>query len=383
MKRFLSFVLVGLLFLTLFAACGVDEPAPQEKVDVNELPLLRVGHVNQDHHLALYVAALKGEGFKDSGVWLTETKPKELYVLHTENGGPIAQVQLVKSKGGAEMTNNLLADLFDVGFGGVPAVMGVVDKGKNVRILMPLQNSGDQLVVKNEMPVENWNEFVEFVKNSTEQIKLGYKAPTAVQYIIAQKAFIEVGITQTEDPTNTDAMVLWINQKGQDNMTTNLAAGLIDGFVANQPTPAQAIVEGVAKFITELSVLPPEGMWENHPCCMVCSTTGFVDGNRAYVKEFLRLIMNATDYINANPVDAVAVAYEFLGLKEGVEDMSIPTIIYHNTPSETWRDGVATWAEVMNEMGKYSGELKGVTDEKAVDMCVDFSIYEELLKEQK
>lgn len=63
--------------------------------------------------------------------------------------------------------------------------------------------------------------------------------------------------------------------------------------------------------------------------------------------------------------------------------MSIPTIIYHNTPSETWRDGVATWAEVMNEMGKYSGELKGVTDEKAVDMCVDFSIYEELLKEQK
>lgn len=123
------------------------------------------------------------------------------------------------------MTNNLLADLFDVGFGGVPAVMGVVDKGKNVRILMPLQNSGDQLVVKNEMPVENWNEFVEFVKNSTEQIKLGYKAPTAVQYIIAQKAFIEVGITQTEDPTNTDAMVLWINQKGQDNMTTNLAAG--------------------------------------------------------------------------------------------------------------------------------------------------------------
>lgn len=99
MKRFLSFVLVGLLFLTLFAACGVDEPAPQEKVDVNELPLLRVGHVNQDHHLALYVAALKGEGFKDSGVWLTETKPKELYVLHTENGGPIAQVQLVKSKG--------------------------------------------------------------------------------------------------------------------------------------------------------------------------------------------------------------------------------------------------------------------------------------------
>ena len=142
----------------------------------DELPLLKVGHVNQDHHLALYVAALKGDFFKDDGVWMTEIKYKERYTLHTRNG-PIAEVQLIKSKGGAEMPNNLLAGLFDIGFGGVPAVMGIVDKGKDVRILLPLQNAGDQLIVENEMPVENWDEFIDYVKKSDEQIVLGYKAP--------------------------------------------------------------------------------------------------------------------------------------------------------------------------------------------------------------
>ncbi|MEZ4813339.1 MAG: ABC transporter substrate-binding protein [Caldisericia bacterium] len=384
MKRFVTFALVLFLALGIFVSCGAEkkvdtEPVPED-VTPAELPLLRVGHVNQDHHLALYVAALKGEFFKDKGVWMTEIKPKERYILHTEKGA-IAEVQLVKSKGGSEMTNNLLAGLFDIGFGGVPAVMSVVDKGKDVRILLPLQNAGDQLIVKNDMPAENWEEFVEFVKNSEVQIRLGYKAPTAVQYIVAQKAFTEVGITQTEDPTNTDAMVLWIDQKGQNNMTTNLAADQVDGFVANQPTPAQAIVTGVGKFITELSVLPPDGMWSHHPCCMVCSNEKIKTDYPNETKQFLKLIMLATDHINDDMNDAIEIAYEFLGQKEGVEDLSIPTVYYNCNDDEVWRGGVATWAAVMNEIGKYTGELKDITDERAVDLCVDFTFLHELQKE--
>lgn len=381
MKRIVVFSLVVFLSLGLFVSCGGNKSTDEIQDDVIvELPLLKVGHVNQDHHLALYVAALKGDFFKDDGVWMTEIKYKERYTLHTGDG-PIAEVQLIKSKGGAEMPNNLLAGLFDIGFGGVPAVMGVVDKGKDVRILLPLQNAGDQLIVENEMPVENWDEFIDYVKKSDEQIVLGYKAPTAVQYIVAQKAFSEVGITYTEDPTVTDAMVLWVNQKGQKNMTTNLAAGQVDGFVANQPTPAQAVVAGVGKFITELSVLPPEGMWVHHPCCMVCSNEKVKTEHPEEVKQFLKLVMIATDHINNDMDDAIKIAYEFLGQKEGVEDLSIPTVYYSNEDDEIWRGGIVTWAKVMNEIDKYSGELKGIVDERVVDMCVDFSFLEELKKE--
>ncbi len=384
MKRIIILSLVLFLSAGLFISCGADKPVDVSEtpdvINTDELPLLRIGHVNQDHHLALYVAALKGEFFKDSGVWMTETKPKERYILHTDKA-PIAEIQLIKSKGGAEMTNNLLAGLFDIGFGGVPAVMGVVDKGKDVRILMPLQSVGDQLIVKNDMPVETWDEFVEYVKNSEIQIRLGYKAPTAVQYIITQKAFREVGITYTEDPTEVDAMVIFINQKGQKNMTSNLAADQVDGFVANQPTPAQAIITGVGKFITELSVLPPEGMWDDHPCCMVCSNEQIKTEHPEEVKQFLKLIILATDHINADQEDAIAVAYDFLGQKEGVEDLSVPTVFYNCSPNKVWRNGVANWAMVMNEIGKYSGELLGITDDRAVEMCVDFSFLEELEKE--
>jgi len=381
MKRFIVFTLLAVLSFGLFVSCGGEATTDNTNNDLKEqLPLLKVGHVNQDHHLALYVAALKGDFFKKDGVWMTEIKPKERYTLHT-NDGPIAEIQLIVTKGGAEMPNNLLAGLFDIGFGGLPAVMGVVDKGKDVRVLMPLQNEGDQLIVEKEMPVENWDEFVEYVKNSDEQVVLGYKAPTAVQYIIAQKAFSEVGISYTEDPTDTEAMVLWVNQKGQKNMTSNLAAGQIDGFVANQPTPAQAIISDVGKFITELTVLPPEGMWAQHPCCVVCSNERVKTEHPEAVKHFLKLIMLATDHINDDMNDAIDTAYEFLGQKEGVEDLSIPTVSFSNEDDEIWRGGLVTWANVMNEIGKYSGDLMGVNDETAVDMCVDFTFLEELKKE--
>lgn len=377
MKRFMTLAIVLFLAFVSFIGCGEKK---EEKKEQDQIPLIKIGHVNQDHHLALYVAAMKGELFKESGVWLKEVRAKEMYEFWSHDNH-IADFQFVITKGGSDMTNNMLAGLFDIGFGGIPAVMDVVDKDKEVKILVPLQCEGAQLVVALDNPSKNWFDFVEWVKIFNGQVKMGYKAPNAVQYVIATKALDEAGITQTEDATNIDAKVLWINQKGEENMVPNLKSKQIDAFVANQPTPAKAEVAGVGKQIEELANLPPQGMWKNNPCCMVGAKTTFIENNRSVLKDFLKLVIIATDWINQNKLEAQTIAESFIGTKTGVEEKSIPTIKFSNNPDDNWRNGLRIWSKIMNEQGKYKGKLKDISDDRVIDIVTDLSIYEEAVKE--
>lgn len=376
MRKYIVFVVLALVLAAFLGACGTSQVEDQKPTETITPANLKIGHVNQDHHLALYVAALKGEEFKDKGIFLKMIKDKEIYELYS-NDALVANVAFVKTKGGAEMVTNLLAGAFDLGFGGIPAVMGAVDKGKGVKILMPLQSEGAQLVVDKEMGVKSWDEFVGYASVVEPQMKVGYKAPTAVQSIILKKALKEVGITFTEDPKDTTAKILLVDMKGEQNFVPGLANDQIDAFVSSQPAPAQAQVAGEGFMIAELSTLPPEGMWTENPCCMICAPTDFYPKNSVAVKEFLKLMVIATDWINENKPEAIKIAQAFLGTKDGVEELLLPGIKYSYKPTEAWKNGVVTWSIVSNELGQFKGSLKDVADMKAVEMCVDFSLLDE------
>ncbi|KPJ72302.1 MAG: hypothetical protein AMS14_08050, partial [Planctomycetes bacterium DG_20] len=86
-------VLVGL-------GCDGGESSP---VGLAARPTLKVGHVGHDHHLALYVAALEGERFRnDFGIYLKELKAREVYDL-VDGERTLARLNFIKVGGGSQM----------------------------------------------------------------------------------------------------------------------------------------------------------------------------------------------------------------------------------------------------------------------------------------
>jgi NitT/TauT family transport system substrate-binding protein len=362
----------GLIVLLLFMV--ILTPLSGSAADV---PVLKIGHVGHDHHTALYVAALNGEKFKqDYGIYLNEVRAKELYELY-DGDKLVCELEFFKAGGGSKMPTAMAQGTFDVGFGGVAAVAFFVDKGTPMKIISPLHSKGDMLVVGKGLPPNNWEEFVAYVKEHEEPLKVGFKAPKAIALIIFQGAMDEVGITYSSDVSNLDVDVHLINMKGAKQLNPGLQNQIIDAYVCNNPFCAIGEEKGMGRCIADLNDLPP-GLWKDHPCCMIAAMDKAVEEKRDLLVKFLELIVIATDYMNENPRIAIESASQFIGTTITVEEKSIPTSLYLTDPDdEVWWQGVITWAKTMEDLGHIKGELAGKTNEEIDKLLLDFSLIRE------
>ena len=366
-------VLTGVLILLVYFSASIFAGCAQKQVEV---PVLKVGHVGHDHHTALYVAALNGELFKkDWGLYLQEIRPKELYAMYD---GPkkIAELELYKAGGGSKMPTAMAQGTFDAGFGGLAAVAFFTDKGTPMKIISPLHNKGDMLVVGNDVKADSWETFVAMLKTRKEPLKVGFKAPKAIALIIFQTALDEVGLTHTLDPQDLKADILLVNMKGAKTLNPGLRDGIIDAYVCNNPFCAIGEELGVGKAIADLNDLPP-GLWENHPCCVIGAMDQVVIDKRETVVKFLELMDIATRYINEQPEIAVKSASQWIGTSIAVEEKSIPTSGYSTTADEQWLQGVYTWTQAMEKLGHVKGELKGKTPSEINQALLDLTLIQE------
>lgn len=337
------------------------------------LPLLRVGHVGHDHHSALYVAALAGTAFqKPYGIWLEEVRPKELYRLH-DGRKTVGEIQLFKAGGGSDMPAAMSQGTFDVGFGGVAAVAFFIDKGSPMKIIAPLHSKGDMLVMKPDLNLGSWPEFVEWVKKQDKPVRIGFKNPVAVAELIFKSALREAGIKFTSDEAVTDAKVLFVLMKDEANLNTGLQTGQIDGYVSNNPWCAIAESKGIGRCVAELHDLPP-GTFRDHPCCCIAANNSAIVQKGKLVQKFLELMAVATDFINRNPQEAAAYVAKWIGTTPEVEMTSMATSGYSMDPDKAFYDGMWTWYEEMVKAGKITGTLKDKTRDQFEALSYDFSL---------
>lgn len=344
-------------------------------------PVLKVGHVGHDHHTALYVAALNGDLFeKDYGFYLKEVRPKALYEMY-DGGKLICELELYKAGGGSKMPTAMAQGTFDIGFGGVAAMAFFTDKGTPMKIISPLHNKGDMLVVGKglEGKAKNWKSFVKLAKKSKEPIKVGFKAPKAIALLIFQAAMDHEGITYTYNAKNIKADVLLVNMKDAKHLNPGLRDGIIDAYVCNNPVCALAEEIGVGKCIADLNDLPP-GLWKDHPCCIIGAMDAVVAEKRDLVVKFLEIIVIATDYMNQNQEIAVKSASEWIGTSIEVEKKSIPTSGYSTVADEQWLSGIYTWAKTMDDLGDIQGCLHDKSREEILTTLLDLSLIEEARK---
>lgn len=377
-RRRTLIILLGLLPATLV---GCDF---RDADDANAPPTIRVGYVGHDHQLALYVAALQGEGLSaKANVHLRRRKARQVYDL-IEDGRTLATLELVKVGGAANLPNAMASGQVSIGLGGVAPVAKFIDRGSPMKLLAPLQTEGDQLVLKSDSPIDSWAEFVAAARAARRPIRIGYKGPVAVAKLVFMRALQEEGIRHTHDPADSEAEVLLVHMMKGSNaipMLTGEAGGAIDGFVMNQPVPAKAEHMGVGKVIAQLRDLPPAGAWKQHPCCCVAANEDVLDHHPRAVKAFLKILLLATDRMRQSPAIAVEAAVEWTRSPLPVEKRSVPTISYLAEPTDEWRVGLIRYYDMMLDVEAFKGRFKGATGLAVVEACLDTTLAEEAAAE--
>jgi NitT/TauT family transport system substrate-binding protein len=367
MKKFIGFSIIGMILIS----CAE-----------REIPVLKVGYVGHDHQSALYVAALEHEKTKaDAGIWLKEMEPQKHYEL-VKNGKRIADIEMYLSGGGSMMPTLMSQGHFEVGFGGVAAVAFFIDKGSPMKIIAPLHTKGDMLVLAPENLVTSWQEFVAWVKKNQEPVRIGFKNPVAVAKLIFERALEEEGLTYSSDKSDRTIDVLMVHMKGEENLVPGLQNKIIDGYVSNNPWCAIAETKGVGKCVADLNELPP-GIWKDHPCCCIAATDSAMAQKKEVIKEFLKLIILATQYANEDPPMHIRDASKWIGTSIEVEEKSIPTSGFTTNPDDEWKRAMQIWIDEMNRLDKLTDKLKETEGREVEAILYDFSALNQAAKELK
>lgn len=382
--------LLSIIFSIIIAGCGEQAEQPRTDTDPDiqeqvvdlsiEVPLLKVGHCRHDHHSAVFVSALRGERMNAIyGIYL-EPLGESYYAL-VENGQKVAEIEFVQSQGAINVPNNMIAGLFDIGFGGVIPFASSADQGSGIKIISPLHSRGDMLVVSvDNDAVNDWDSFVEWVNTSEEPLIIGFKSPKAVALLIFESAITEAGIPWSmQGNPEPGSKILLFNAQGEPNLNPSLQNETIDAYVSNNPACALAEYNGIGKCVAELSDLPP-GDFRNHPCCAIAATETALVEKSLEIAASLRLFAAATDYINDNPEDAAVAAAEWIGNPVEVEDISMATSGYCMEVSLDWLDNMVAILDNMRNLGAFTGPLAEKDDEANACFLYDFSLLQENLR---
>lgn len=332
------------------------------------IPMLTLGHVGHDHQIALYVAADQGRALEGPyGVYLNPLKDREVYEL-VDGGKVVARVQMIKVEGGSGMPAAMERGDIEMGLGGLGPVAKFVDKGAPLKILAPLNNDGDSLILRNDFPADSWDSFMAAVRKSEKPVRIGYKAPMAVAYMILTKALAEENITFGNDPAGKDGkpvQVITVNLQGAENIGASVESGIVDAVVLNEPEGTLIVHKGLAKRAADLSSLPPRGKWEGHPCCVVAATEKALKEKPDAVRSLLRAIIAGADVMAMNPQAALAAESRWTKTPPEVGRKSIASVNYVIRPDTQWQKAVDTWLDLMLSMNRFDKNFK---DRKASEI---------------
>jgi NitT/TauT family transport system substrate-binding protein len=325
------------------------------QVQAADLPVFKVGYIFTTHHTPILVAALKGEAASGKGVYLKPIVQKDKYELIAD-GKPIAVLQLIVAKSGAETASLFARKHLDMAMASVTAIMAGIDKGTPMKILSPLQTEGMALVVPKDSPFNDWNSFLSRIKKSAKPVKIGYHSPTSAPKIILEGALKQAGISVTENPNHQSAQVLLADLKETTNMIPALSSKQVDAVVGPSPFPEVAVSRGVGRIVVSLRDLPPAGYWHDFPCCVTAASDEMIAKHPEVVRKFVELIAATNGWCNKHRTEAGALTAGWIGIPADAGKAS--TLVYLPKFTKGWMNGADKYMDILNRMGNFKGKLK-------------------------
>ncbi|WP_300161024.1 ABC transporter substrate-binding protein [Solidesulfovibrio sp.] len=292
-----ALALAAALLFASVAAFAAGPAAPEA-----DKPVRMASLQNDLHHLALWVALDKGF-FQEEGVAV-------------ETAGMF--------RSGPELMTAFGAGELDAAYvGEAPATIAAVRGTAGVKVLAQANTEGSALVGSKALAAGE-------VSHPT----LAMPGNGSVQDFLLRKALPRLGLA----PEAVDVIVL-----SPPEMLSALQAGQIDGFIAWEPYPSRAVLQGLGQVLASSA-----DIWTGHPCCVLAASDALVRRRPQAAQALLRAHRKATIFIHEHPDEAVAVAVRHTGMDEAVVRRALGQVTYTETPSVA---GEEEYVRFLNTLG--------------------------------
>lgn len=348
-----------------------DDPAAAA-----DLPTLRIGYIFSDHSLLSMVAAHKAEEFRGRGAYLETITNREEYRLIASNGDPVAKIEMVVTNSGGEAANMLAQNQLDLSMFSVTVVMSGRDRNIPLKVLGPAHLEGNSLVFHIDTGVHDWATLEDFIRQSSEPVRIGYISPTSSATVIIKTALTMNGISFTEDADDRNADVLLVNLRSTANFMTALSSGQVHGWIGPSPFPMVAEHQQVGRIALDSSELPPDGYFADFPCCAVVAREAILESIPQAIETYLEVLHHTADFINNNRDEAATVISEWTGVPEEAARRS--TVHYTVTPTAGWLRGAEVLYTFLSDTGHFEGPMKDLDFDQVRSEVFDFRFIDKL-----
>lgn len=380
-KRVISILLVFTLVLSILGGCTKQETeelntSNEENIiddnkddTIEEVPVINMAWDFDLHASVMLVASARGEEFKDSGIWLKPIIEKEQYELYKE-GEKLALINTIVTKGSSESAVMLGQKRLDCALNSVTGMLSAKDQGTDVEVLCPVHVDGIGLVFPHGTELNNWEEVSQYILDSETPVRIGYHSPVSAPRIVLETALKQADIKVTENPNDFDADVLLVDLKGAKNLLPAFSGDQVDAWVAPSHYPEAAEAEGIGSIALKLNEFPPGGQWYDFPCCVFAGRADVISEYPEVFEALVDLFTYSAEWINSNRDEASMILSEIIGVsKEAVDAASI---VFTTQVSDKWKEGVGIYFDLLDELEKFDGDLKGGKLEDIEDEFYNF-----------
>jgi NitT/TauT family transport system substrate-binding protein len=228
---------------------------------------------------------------------------------------------------GPELMSAFTAEAIDMAYvGEAPTVTAVANGTVKVAILAQVNTEGSALVVAKNSQIREISDL------KGKQIAIpGY---STVQDFLLRKAFADTG----SDRRGEKVTVI-----KPPEMIGALRTNQIDGFMAWEPYPAQAVKMGIGRIL-----LTSGDIWKNHPCCVLVVDKRFAERNADRIRKTIQAHQKSIDFIHENQDEAVRIAVKSTGMDEETIRSAMSNVIYTSSLNV---DGLKEYVKFLSGLG--------------------------------
>jgi NitT/TauT family transport system substrate-binding protein len=203
-------------------------------------------------------------------------------------------VKVEKAKGAPYPNGGFVMTAFEAGevdigyLGSPPAIIGHVNTGTATKVIAQVNSLGSALVVSDD---------IVDAANLTGKTIATPGAATIQHFMLL--TYLENNNITTEQVTLTTLSVTL--------MKANMESGDIDGFIAWQPFPADAVADGYGHVLADST-----DIWPGHICCVLATMDQFGEDHPEEVTNFLKAHIAATKWMQQAMADPASEEYDLL-----------------------------------------------------------------------
>ena len=239
------------------------------------------------------------------------------------------KVQLVPFRTGADLIAAANNNQIDVGYVGITPVTSAIDQNSSIKIVAAVNIEGSGIVVSNTSNIKN---ATDFVGKKILIPKVGSIQDVLFRYMLLKN--------------NVNPATVNITEMDVPLMQNALTSGKVDGYVAWEPYVSQAKVNG-----TGVVLMNSNDIWPDIPGCVVIATKSFMTKKPTELEKFLKVHIEATEYVNTHANETVAIVSKKLGTNVKVELEARNHIEFLAVPTPVFENNVLEMIQVQKQLG--------------------------------